>query len=63
MRPDVPEDCLPYMRTMSEMNGAEHARLRKAAAPAFTPRRAEAFRPGSPGSSPACSTPSTARPT
>ncbi|GLX96473.1 cytochrome P450 [Herbidospora sp. NBRC 101105] len=44
MRPDVPDDCLPYMRTMSEMNGAEHARLRKAAAPAFTPRRAEAFR-------------------
>ncbi|WP_066360507.1 cytochrome P450 family protein [Herbidospora mongoliensis] len=44
MRPDVPGDCLPYMRTMSEMNGAEHARLRKAAAPAFTPRRAEALR-------------------
>ena len=45
MRPDVPADCLPYMRTMSEMNGPEHARLRTLVAPAFTPRRAEAFRP------------------
>ncbi|MBO4274893.1 cytochrome P450 family protein [Microbispora triticiradicis] len=45
MRPEVPEDCLPYMRTMSEMNGAEHARLRKLVAPAFTPRRAADFRP------------------
>ncbi|MFI0349427.1 cytochrome P450 [Actinomadura sp. 9N407] len=45
MRPDVPADCLPYMRTMSEMNGTEHARLRKLAAPAFTARRAAAFRP------------------
>nr|WP_157554795.1 cytochrome P450 [Herbidospora sakaeratensis] len=44
MRPEVPDDCLPYMRTMSEMNGPEHARLRRAATPAFTPRRAEAFR-------------------
>ncbi|MEU6430306.1 cytochrome P450 [Microbispora sp. NPDC046973] len=45
MRPQVPDDCLPYMRTMSEMNGPEHARLRKLAAPAFTPRRAAEFRP------------------
>jgi cytochrome P450 len=45
MRPDVPEDCLPYMRTMSEMDGPEHARLRKLVAPAFTPRRAARFRP------------------
>ncbi|MFI7611526.1 cytochrome P450 [Nonomuraea terrae] len=45
MRPDVPEHCLRYMRTMSEMNGAEHARLRRLVAPAFTPRRAAAFAP------------------
>lgn len=45
MRPPVPDDCLPYMRTMSEMSGPEHARLRKLAAPAFTPRRAAEFRP------------------
>ncbi|MFC6082949.1 cytochrome P450 family protein [Sphaerisporangium aureirubrum] len=44
LRPGVPEDCLPYMRTMSEMEGAEHARLRKLVAPAFSPRRAEQFR-------------------
>ncbi|MEU7835181.1 cytochrome P450 [Nonomuraea sp. NPDC049129] len=45
MRPDVPEDCRPYMRTMSEMNGAEHLRLRRLAAPAFTARRAADFAP------------------
>ncbi|KAB2348272.1 cytochrome P450 [Actinomadura rudentiformis] len=45
MRPDVPDDCVPYMRTMSEMNGQEHARLRKLVSPAFSPRRAAAFRP------------------
>ncbi len=45
LRPDVPQDCLPYLRTMSEMNGPEHARLRRLAAPAFTPRRAAEFRP------------------
>jgi cytochrome P450 len=45
MRPQVPDGCLPYLRTMSEMNGPEHARLRKLAAPAFTARRAERFRP------------------
>ena len=45
LRPDVPEDCLPYLRTMSELNGPGHARLRKLVAPAFTPRRAEEFRP------------------
>ncbi|QFY10493.1 cytochrome P450 [Nonomuraea phyllanthi] len=44
-RPDVPEHCLPYMRTMSEMNGAEHTRLRRLVAPAFTPRRAAEFAP------------------
>lgn len=45
MRPDVPEDCRPYMRTMSEMNGTEHLRLRRLAAPAFTARRAADFAP------------------
>ncbi|MBX6169277.1 MAG: cytochrome P450 [Thermobispora bispora] len=45
MRPQVPGDCLPYLRTMSEMNGPEHARLRRLVAPAFTPRRAAEFRP------------------
>jgi cytochrome P450 len=45
VRPDVPEDCLPYMRTMQEMDGPEHARLRGQVAPAFTARRAAEFRP------------------
>jgi cytochrome P450 len=45
MRPDVPEDCLPYMRTMSEMDGPGHTRLRRLVSPAFTPRRAAEFRP------------------
>lgn len=45
MRPDVPEDCLPYMRTMQEMDGPEHVRLRRQVAPAFTARRAAEFRP------------------
>jgi cytochrome P450 len=44
-RPDVPEDCLPYLTTMSEMDGPEHARLRRLVAPAFTARRATDFRP------------------
>lgn len=44
MRPDVPEDCLPYLRTMSEMDGPEHLRLRRLVAPAFSARRAGAFR-------------------
>jgi cytochrome P450 len=45
IRPDVPDDCLPYMRTMSEMDGPEHARLRRLVSPAFTARRAAEFRP------------------
>src|SRR5262249_6489210 len=45
MAPEVPEHCRPYMRTMAEMNGPEHARLRRLASPAFTPRRAAALRP------------------
>ncbi|MGW7412052.1 cytochrome P450 [Streptomyces sp. NPDC054863] len=45
MRPGVPDDCVPYMRTMAEMNGPEHLRLRRLVAPAFSARRAAAFRP------------------
>ncbi|GHH50743.1 cytochrome P450 [Streptomyces candidus] len=45
LRPEVPGDCLPYMRTMAEMNGPEHLRLRRLVAPAFGARRAAAFRP------------------
>jgi cytochrome P450 len=44
-RPDVPEDCLPYLRTMQEMDGPEHLRLRRLVSPAFTARRAAEFRP------------------
>ncbi|HKS49612.1 MAG TPA: cytochrome P450 [Amycolatopsis sp.] len=45
LRPDVPGEYLPYLRTMSEMEGSGHRRLRKLVAPAFTPRRAAEFRP------------------
>jgi cytochrome P450 len=44
-RPEVAEELRPYLRTMQEMEGPEHARLRKLVAPAFTPRRAAEFRP------------------
>ncbi|MDQ0377868.1 cytochrome P450 [Amycolatopsis thermophila] len=44
-RPDVPEHCRPYLRTMSEMEGDEHARLRRLVSPAFSARRALDFRP------------------
>ena len=30
-RPDVPDDCVPYLRTMQEMEGAGHTRLRRLA--------------------------------
>jgi cytochrome P450 len=43
-RPPVPEDCLPYLRTMQEQGGPEHSRLRRLVAPAFSPRRAAGFR-------------------
>lgn len=43
--PDVPEHCRPYLRTMQEMDGPEHTRLRRLVAPAFTPRRAAGYRP------------------
>lgn len=45
LRPDVPEECLPYLRTMSEMDGPGHTRLRRLVAPAFTARHAAGFRP------------------
>jgi len=45
LRPRVPEDCRPFLRTMQEMEGAEHARLRRLVAAAFTPRQAERLRP------------------
>ncbi|MEU8887836.1 cytochrome P450 [Streptomyces sp. NPDC048442] len=45
LRPEVPDDCVPYMRTMAEMNGPEHLRLRRLVSPAFGARRAAAFRP------------------
>lgn len=44
MPPDVPEDCKPYMRTMSEKDRPEHARQRRLVAPAFSAPRAEANR-------------------
>ncbi|MEQ4208917.1 cytochrome P450 [Actinopolymorpha sp. B9G3] len=43
--PGIPAECLPYMRTMAEMNGPEHMRLRRLVAPAFSVRRAAEFRP------------------
>jgi cytochrome P450 len=43
--PGIPESCRAYMRTMSEMDGPEHARLRRLVSPAFTARRAAEFRP------------------
>ena len=43
-RPDVPDEYRPYLRTMQEQDGPGHLRLRKAVAPAFTPRRIERYR-------------------
>src|SRR4029434_4426463 len=40
-RPDVPDEYRPYLRTMQEQDGPGHLRLRRAVAPAFTPRRVE----------------------
>lgn len=44
-RPDVPEHCRAYLRTMSEVDGPEHTRLRRLVSPAFSARRALDFRP------------------
>ncbi|GAA1688592.1 cytochrome P450 [Fodinicola feengrottensis] len=43
--PGLPDEYQPYLRTMSEMDGPEHSRLRRLVAPSFTPRRAADFRP------------------
>src|SRR6478736_1982311 len=43
-RPEAPEEYRPYLRTMQEQDGPGHLRLRKAVAPAFTPRRVERYR-------------------
>lgn len=43
--PGVPDGYDAYLRTMSEMDGPDHLRLRRLAAPAFTARRAQDFRP------------------
>lgn len=43
--PGVPAEYQKYLRTMSEMDGEDHLRLRRLAAPAFTARRAQEFRP------------------
>ena len=42
--PGVPEGYDDYLRTMSELDGPDHLRLRRLAAPAFTARRAQDFR-------------------
>jgi cytochrome P450 len=44
-KPDVSAELQPYLRSMQEMEGPEHARLRRLVSPAFTPRRAAGFRP------------------
>lgn len=43
--PGVPDEYQAYLRTMSERDGPDHLRLRRLAAPAFTARRAQEFRP------------------
>jgi cytochrome P450 len=43
--PGVPDGYADYLRTMSELDGPDHLRLRRLAAPAFTARRAQDFRP------------------
>jgi cytochrome P450 len=44
IRPSVPEHCQAFLRTMQEMDGPEHTRLRGLVSAAFTPRRATGFR-------------------
>src|ERR671918_242093 len=44
-KPKVADELQPYLRSMQEMEGPEHARLRRLVAPAFTARRAAEFRP------------------
>ena len=57
-RPDVPDEYRPYLRTMQEQDGPGHLRLRRAVAPAFTPRRVGGTGTASPSSSTGCSPPS-----
>jgi cytochrome P450 len=45
MRPEVPDDCVAYMRTMQEMEGPGHLRLRRLVSPAFSGRSADELRP------------------
>jgi cytochrome P450 len=45
LRLPVDPELTAYLRTMGEMNGEEHARLRRLVAPAFTARRAGLLRP------------------
>ncbi|PPK64923.1 cytochrome P450 [Actinokineospora auranticolor] len=42
--PGIPDSCLRYLRTMGEMNGAEHTRQRRVTAPGFSVRQADALR-------------------
>lgn len=44
IRPDIPETAQPYLKAM-HVDSDGHRRLRRLVAPAFTPRRAAAFRP------------------
>ncbi|MCO1653999.1 cytochrome P450 family protein [Pseudonocardia humida] len=44
-RPRVDAELEPYLRSLQEMDGAEHARLRGLVAPAFGPRAADRARP------------------
>src|SRR5690606_39325204 len=58
-RLDVAEDLQPYLRTVQEMEGPAHTRLRRLVAPAFTPRRAPR---GPPPLGPTGEAPGTRRP-
>ncbi|GIF66586.1 cytochrome P450 [Asanoa ishikariensis] len=42
---DVPAHCVPYLRTMQQTTGEEHARLRRLVSPEFSARRGTQFRP------------------
>ncbi len=42
---EIPDHCRRYMRTMQQLEGDEHARIRRLVWPGFTPRRAQEFRP------------------
>ncbi len=44
-RPGIDPELEPYMRSLQEMDGAEHSRLRRLVAPSFGARSAERARP------------------